>query len=95
MGPYHRAVDNDIFHIGVLGKMVMHPFPDAFITPAGKPLVDAVPVAVAFGQQSPLGAATGDPENPFHKPAAVRFLAHIHVRAGTQELKDFPPLVIR
>jgi hypothetical protein len=72
-----------------MGKMMMHSFPDAFITPAGKPPIDAVPFAILLGQQSPLGTAARHPENAFNKAAAVSFPAHVYLWATTQELEDF------
>ena len=95
MGPYHRTVHDEMLQIWVLDKMMMHSFPDAFITPAGKPPVDAVPFAILFGQQSPLSATAGHPEHPFNEAAAAGFLADVHLWATPQELEDFRPLFIR
>ena len=92
MGPHYGTINNEMFQIRVMDKMVMHWFPDPFITPASKPPVDAVPFAILLGQQSPLSATAGDPEHPFHEAAAVGFLAHVHLWATTQELEDFRPL---
>jgi hypothetical protein len=94
MGPHHGAVNDEMLQIWVLDKMVLHSFPDTFITPAGKPLVDAVPFTILFGQQSPLGTAARHPEYAFHEAATVGFLADVHLWTITQELEDFPPLFI-
>jgi hypothetical protein len=77
-----------MLQIWVLGKMMMHSFPDAFITPAGKPPVDAVPFAMPFEQQSPLGTAASHPEHAFNEAAAVRFPAHVYLWATIQEVED-------
>ena len=37
---------SSIFHIRVIGKVLEHPFPDAPVTPAGKPLIDRIPFPV-------------------------------------------------
>ena len=89
MGPHHRAVNDKMFQIWVMGKMMMHSFPDPFITPAGKPLVDAVPFAIPLGQQSPLSTAASHPEHAFNEAAAISFLTDVHLWATTQELEDF------
>jgi hypothetical protein len=94
MGPYHGAVNDEMFQIWVLGKMMMHSFPDTSITPAGKPPVNAVPFAILLGQQSPLGTAASHPEHAFNEAAAVSFMAHVHLWATTQESEDFRPLFI-
>jgi hypothetical protein len=94
MSPHYGAVNNEMFQIGVLDKMMMHSFPDAFITPAGKPLVDAVPFTILLGQQSPLSATAGHPEHAFHQAPTVGFLADVHLWTIPQELEDFPPLFI-
>ncbi len=94
MGPHRGAVNNEMFQVRVMGKMMMHALPDVLITPAGKPPVDAVPFAIPFVQQSPLGTAASHPEHPFNEVAAVRFLTNVYLWATTQELADFRPLFI-
>ncbi len=89
MGSHHSAINDEMLQVWVLNKMLMHSFPDALITPAGKPLVDAVPFAVLFGQQSPLSAAAGHPEHPLNEAAAGGFWADVYLRTITEELKDF------
>ena len=95
MSTYYGAIDNQVFHIWVVGEVLMHSFPDALVTPAGEPFVDAVPVAVGLGQQAPLGAATGHPEDGFHEASAVGFGPNVKGRAGAQEPEDFGPLLVR
>jgi len=46
MGPDDGAVYHPILHIRFIDKVVEHPLPYALVTPAGKTLVDAVPLAV-------------------------------------------------
>lgn len=83
-----------MFHIRVIGKILMHFVPDILISPASKPFVDAIPVAVLLRQQAPLGPAATDPEHAFDKSATLVFLTDINVRTGLQELKYFGPLFI-
>src|ERR671919_929892 len=45
VGTDDGAIEDQVLHIWVMGKMLVHPFPDAFLTPAGQPFVDSVPVA--------------------------------------------------
>ena len=73
---------------------MMHFVPNILISPAGKPFVDTIPVAVLLWQQSPLGAAAADPEHTFDKTAALVCLTDINLGAGPQELNYFGPLFI-
>jgi len=79
MCPDNGAIKDKIFHIWVIGKMLMHFVPNILITPAAKAFVDTVPVAILCWQQSPLGAAAGNPQHTFNKTTALGFLAHINV----------------
>jgi len=94
MGTNDRAVENQMFHIGIICKMLMHEFPDALVTPASKSLVDAVPIAVSFGQQAPLGTAARDPQYAFQEEAAGCFLPYVDARTIAQEGDDHWPLII-
>jgi hypothetical protein len=94
VGTDEGAIYTQVFHIWSVGEVVMHSFPDALLTPAGKPLVEGVPVAVGCRQQAPLGAATGHPEDGFAEASALGFVAHVDVWTGAQELEYFRPLVI-
>jgi hypothetical protein len=94
VGTDDGAIYNQLFHIWIVGEVLMHSFPDTLLTPAGKPLVDGVPVAVGFRQQAPLGAATGHPEDGFDEASALGFVANVNIWTGAQELEYFRPLVI-
>lgn len=87
MGSDHRAVDNQILHVWLIGKVLQHLFPNAVVTPAGKPLVDAVPLAVLLWEQAPLRAAAVYPEHGFQEAAALGFVADIDARIIAQERK--------
>lgn len=77
MGSYDAAIQQDILHIRVIGKMLMHIFPYLVVAPTGKALVDAVPVTVLFGKQAPLGSAAQHPQDGFNELSAVSFIARI------------------
>jgi hypothetical protein len=49
MGADHGAIENEVLHIRVISKMVIHIFPDFMVTLTGKAFVDAIPLAVLFG----------------------------------------------
>jgi hypothetical protein len=61
MGTDDGAIDDQVLHIWIINEAGMHLLPDALVTPAGKPLVHAVPFAILFRQQAPLGTASRDP----------------------------------
>lgn len=94
MGPDDGAIEDQMFPIRIIGKIGMHWVPNILITPAGKPFVDAIPMAVLCWQQPPLRSAAGDPEDAFDETATPVLLADIHFRAGPQELQYFGPLFI-
>jgi hypothetical protein len=93
MGSNHRAVQQEVLHIGIIGKGVVHPLPDTFITPAEEAFIDTVPFAVRLRERPPLGARPGDPADACKETAAVLFLPNVYVRAGTQEVQHPRPLV--
>src|SRR3989304_2292509 len=93
MGPNDRAIQDQVLHIWVIGKMLMHIFPDPVVAPASKALVDAIPVAVLFRQQAPLCSAAGDPKHSFQEKTTVSFLASIGSRVASQVRIDFVPLI--
>lgn len=82
MSTYYGAVKDNVFHIRVMDKMLMHPIPDTLVTPAGKAFVHAVPGAVVLRQQSPLGAAAGHPEDSFNEASAIGLLPYVHIWTG-------------
>ena len=94
METYHAAVQEHIFHVGVVGKVLIHILPDLMLAPAGKTLIDAVPVAIFFRQKAPLGAAAGDPEHVFDVKTASSFFPGIDPGMVLQEKEDFFPLVV-
>jgi hypothetical protein len=83
VGTDDGAIEDQVLQVGVMSKVLVHPFPDAFLAPAGEPFVHRVPIAIGFWQQPPLGAAAGHPENSFNKATALCRSAYVDLRAGT------------
>ena len=94
MSPNDGAIKDQVFHIRVIGKILMHFVPDILIGPAGKPFVDAIPMTVLLWHQAPLGPAAADPEHAFDKTATLVFLTDINVGTGLQEREYFGPLFV-
>jgi hypothetical protein len=82
MGPNDGAIEDQMFHIRVIDKILMHFVPDILIGPAGKPFVDAIPMAVLLWHQAPLGTAAADPAHAFDKSATLVLLTDINVGTG-------------
>ena len=82
MGTDNSAVNDEVFHIRVLYKMLMSAsggFPYTFITPTGKAFVDAVPLTVMLGQQSPGSATACNPQDGLQEAPAIAFLSNVEV----------------
>ncbi len=94
MGSHDGAIDDQMLHIRVIGKMLMHLGPNTVVVPASKALVDTIPVAVLFRQQAPLGTAAGYPQYGFDKAPALTFLSYVSSGTVLQEIKHFLPLVV-
>jgi hypothetical protein len=94
MRAHNAAINNAVFHVRVIGKMLMQVFPDALVAPAGKPLVDAVPVAIPRWQLAPLGTAAHDPMNSLQEVTARLFCSRIHARTLAKKLVQLYMLII-
>jgi len=94
MGTHHCAVKDQVLHVGFIHKVGVHSLPDAFVAPARKAFVYAVPLAILGWQQAPLRSAAHDPQHAFDKPPTVSFLPDIQVGTRSQEVQDFRPLFI-
>lgn len=62
-------VNQQIFHVAVGREMLEQRFKDAEVTPSGEAFINGVPVAILFGQESPLCTRTSDPQDSFEKTA--------------------------
>ena len=88
MGMYHGRVNDQVFHIRIVHKVLMHPFPDAFVAPAYKSFVDTVPLAVLAWQQSPLGSTASYPKDGFDEAEAFGLLSNVDIWAIIEELMN-------
>ncbi len=79
MGTDNCAINDEVLHISVINKILMHLFPYAFITPSGEAFVDAVPVAIVLRKQSPRSTASCHPEYAFNEAAALGFLTNVEI----------------
>jgi hypothetical protein len=66
--------------------MMMHLFPDIVIVPAGKPLVDTIPLAITLRQLAPLGSGTHDPVHSLNEALTLGFFTGVNARALAEEL---------
>jgi hypothetical protein len=94
MRSHHGAIQQDIFHIRIAGKVLMHIIPDIMFTPAGKTLVNRVPLAIIVGHKPLLRSAAGDPEDAFDKKSAIRLGPSVDMVVFLQEKVDLLPLVV-
>jgi hypothetical protein len=89
MGTHHCAVKDQMLHVRFIHKVGVHLLPDAFVAPASKAFVYAVPLAILGWQQAPLRSTPHDPQHTFDKTSAGCFLPDIHVRTRSQKAQDF------
>ena len=89
MRSHHRAVHQNISHIGIIIQDFMQILPHAVVAPTGIALVDAVSVAIFLRQEAPLGAAAQNPQHTFHKSSAGLFPAGIGAWVAAQKGVDF------
>jgi hypothetical protein len=92
-GPNDCVIQGQVLQIRVIGKMMMHIFPNAMLAPACKTLVDAIPIAVLSRQQTLLRSTTGDPQDAFQEGTAIRFQANLGAWVALQVGVDFVPLI--
>jgi hypothetical protein len=88
MSTHDSGVNNHAFHVDILDEVTMHPLPDTFVRPSHKSFVYGVPFAVLRRKESPLGARACDPQNGFNESPALRFVAHVDIRAVTKETEN-------
>ena len=75
-----------MFHVRIVCKMLMHPFPDTLLAPADKSLIDAVPLAVLAWQQPPRSSTASYPMHGFDEAEAFGLLSNIDIWALIKEL---------
>jgi hypothetical protein len=88
------AVQNQPFHVWIIGKMVDHVGPDARCTPACEAPVDTVPVTVLRRQLAPLGTGVDDPQHTCQEALARCFRPDIGPWMVAQKRHDLAELVL-
>ena len=94
MGAHHGTVEDHVFHVWVIDKMLMQILPDAVVAPTRKALVDTVPCPVFVGQQAPLRPAARHPQHTFNEAPAVVFRSRICPWMLSEEGIDLHPLIL-
>ena len=89
MSPNDGAIHNQALHIRVIDEVLVHFVPDVPVTPAGKALVDAIPVAIFLRQLAPLSAGAQDPVDAFDESPTISFFSGINAGILVQKLIDF------
>ena len=79
------CIDHYGFHVGIAGEVFEHRFPDSAFRPAVEAFVNAVPVAVFLGQESPLDTAAGHVENGVNEAFASCWFADVEIGSGSQK----------
>ena len=86
MGSDDCAVDDEVFHVGVIDEMLMHTLPYTAFTPSGEPCVDAVPITVFGWEHPPLRASPSNPQYGLNEPSTISFPPNVQVWLTLQEL---------
>ena len=94
MGTDDGTVNDQVLHIWIINEAGMHLLPDAVVAPASKPLVHAVPFAILFRQQTPLGTAPRNPEDAFDEATTTCLASNVYIGRRPQEAQDLGPLFI-
>jgi hypothetical protein len=83
-----------VFEVWISGAKLMQLLEETGFGPAGKAFTDGIPVAILFGQQSPLCAAARHPEDSREEAAALPMSADMNLAARVQEGQNLLPLLI-
>ena len=71
MGAHNRAIDEDIFKVGIIHHSIEKAVKYSIATPPVKANVDRVPLAEMLRQGPPMRTGSREPENGLHKLAVV------------------------
>ena len=88
MGANDSAINDQVLHVWVVCEVLMHLLPDLVVAPAGKALVNAVPLTIFSRQQAPLTATPCDPKYALDKPAALNGITNVSAGTITQKGDD-------
>ena len=94
MGAYSSAVGHDRCHLWVLGELFEHISPNTVLFPACVALEDAVPLAIAVWQFTPLSAGAQYPVDCFNETATFLLLPCVGTRVSLQKCVQFLPLMV-
>mgnify|MGYP006307113023 CR=1 FL=1 len=95
MRAHHGAVEHHPLEIAVGGELVHQPLPDAFLLPAGEPLVDAVPRAELGRKHPPRRPGAGHPEHRLDEQAGRRLLFDVEAGMLLETRPHAPPRLVR
>ena len=88
------AVNEQVFEVWVSGTKLVQLLEDTSLSPAGKTLIDGIPVSIFFGQQSPLSTAARNPKDGRKEVSALPLCADMNLWARAQERQNLLPLLI-
>ena len=91
----HRAVNDEVLGVGIIGQVLMQVGPNAPVAPLGKALVSGVPVAVFCGQPPPLGAGSGNPEDRGDETFTIGGAPDVDIGTAPQESENLVPRLWR
>ena len=74
--------------------MLKQLFKDPEVAPTDEAFIDGVPVAILAWQESPLRAATSNPQDSFEETTAITSGSEPYVCAVSQNGQNLLPLVI-
>ena len=94
MSADNSAVNEQVFEVWISGAKLMQLLEEAGISPAGKTFIDGIPIAILFGEQSPLRTTARNPEDGRKEAATLPLRADVNLRARTQEGQNLLPLLI-
>ena len=94
MSANDRAINEQVFEVRISGAKLMQLLEDAGFSPAGEAFIDRIPIAVCFGQQTPLRAAARNPKDGGEEAPTLPLRADVNLAAGAKEGQDLLPLLI-
>jgi hypothetical protein len=92
--PDERAIDQDIFKIGVVAESFENVLPSPLLRPAPEARMYGEPIAEVFWQITPWGAGACDPKNSFDEEPIVTPAATAITGLARQLRRDPFPLRI-
>jgi hypothetical protein len=88
------AINEQVLEVWISGAKLMQLLEDAGFSPTGEAFIDGIPIAVFFGQQSPLRTAARNPEDRGEEATALPLRADVNLTARAKEGQKLLPLLI-